>query len=187
LAADACRWRFARFETRAIAWRPMGQDPGCWIRIFVEISEMRLTRLRQRCFSSMKMVARLLRQHGGHERLGCLLRRIFRRILFFLKLRRYSADEVRRDSLRGARWNSDRYQAFADWARRARRESSVKSSRRLRSTLPVEWKMMRTTGAVKGAQRGLEEEDSEPAEETADATEASSASVEPDTKVNFFA
>ncbi len=42
-------------------------------------------------------------------------------------------------------------------------------------------------GGGQGAQRGLEEEDSEPAEETADATEASSASVEPDTKVNFFA
>ncbi len=42
-------------------------------------------------------------------------------------------------------------------------------------------------GTNQGAQRGLEEEDSEPAEETTDAPEASSNSAEPDSNVNFFA
>ena len=42
-------------------------------------------------------------------------------------------------------------------------------------------------GTGQGAERGLEEEDPEITEETTDATEASSTSPEPDTKVNFFA
>ncbi len=43
------------------------------------------------------------------------------------------------------------------------------------------------SGTGHRAQRGLEEEDSEPAEETAGSTDASSTSGEPDGKVNFFA